>query len=441
MGGSSGGILGEGKTKIILVVEGDPSAVDLSAKPDITAFDDSKFTKQIEKKPEYSTSTTSRVFELLKASGIPVAYREQISPTCFRADKCTMIALEVVARRYAVGSFLKRHPELKQDPPLRFSRLEIEFFLKTTNGGFLDRWGQQEDLHLNAEKGEEDPFIIDPHADFWQLVHSKKPSWDETAKLGGTKAVGVIDDIRDEDGKFVLIEEMDEIARQVFLVLEKVWGMMGCRFIDLKIEFGITPDGRLVVADVIDNDSWRLRDKLWMELSKQAFRDGEDLDEVERKYEIVAALLEQFRVPEQVMVSWRGSEKDSPLLLNAEYESIPGIVVEEITLSGHKQARKCLDRLEELQRDYPSGVIVANIGMSDGLAPILGAHTTWPVIAIPATIDECPEDVWSSLRTPSRTPVLTCLKRNAIGAALNILAQHNPTLYMQQQLAIEELDC
>ena len=122
-------------------------------------------------------------------------------------------------------------------------------------------------------------------------------------------------------------------------------------------------------------------------------------------------------------------------------DNVPGIDLVQITLSGHKQTRKCLKMLDQIQTQYHSGVILDTIGMSNGLGPILAAHTTWPVIGVPTTADEFHEDVWSNLRLPSQTPMLVCLERNGVGAALNILAQQNPALYMQQQFEIEELDC
>jgi len=428
----------EGKTKIIWEIKNDSKNVIIENKNDITAFDDPKFTKQFKTKAIHSTTVTCQVFDLLKKAGIPVAFVKQISPTEFVSPNCTMVQLEVVCRRFAVGSFLKRHPELINEDknPHRFHNLEVEFFLKTTKGALIID-GKKVVDGLNPQKGEEDPFIENPYEDNWKLCHSKKPSWEEGSGLDREVEVGKVLFKNSKE----TTKEIEEIMRKVFLVLEGVWNNLGYRIIDMKIEFGIDDNGNLLVADVIDNDSWRLKDANWQELSKEAFRQGEELDEVEKKYGFVASLSKNFRIPRQALVMWRGSESDSFPNLGI-LKDAPGVTIEEVTMSGHKSTKKCLKRLEEILGKYPDGgVIIAKVGRSNGLGPIIAARTSWPVIAVTATIDSFPEDLWSSVRMPSKVPLATVWpESNAVLLASEILAQKNPSLYQRRQLMIEAQD-
>ena len=430
----------EGKTKIIWACEDNPKLVIVESKNDITAYDNPDLTKKFKTKAVHSTTVTCQVFALLKRAGIPVAYESQISATEFLAPDCKMIPLEVVARRYAVGSFLKRHPELSiknNEDPHRFHNLVTEFFLKTTRGSLTTENGERILEGLDPQAGEEDPFIVNPYEEYWKLHHAKKPAWDVDVSLNKEIEASKI-----LSGNFIAkMKEMDEILRKVFLVLEGVWNTLGLRIIDMKIEFGIDKEGKLMVADVIDNDSWRLKDALWEELSKEAFRQGEELDEVERKYGLVASLTKKFRIPKQALVLWRGSDSD-PLPELGLFKNTTGVVIENVVLSGHKSTRQCLDALEKILGKYPDGgVILAKAGRSNGLGPIVAARTSWPVIAVPATIDSFPEDIWSSIRMPSKVPLATAWpESNAMLLAAEILAQKNPVLHQKRQMMIEKLD-
>mgnify|MGYP002725449686 CR=1 FL=1 len=283
-----GELVNEGKTKIIFEVEGDSSRAVIEYKNAITAFDNPDFTQEFDTKAKHSNTTTCRIFEMLKDAGVPVAYERQLSETEFLAPKCKMIPLEVVARRYAVGSYLKRHPELAKsdgEDPHRFDDLKVEFFLKTGSGEL--KMGDRVVVDgLDPKAGEEDPFIINPDEDVWNLKHPKKQAEEEGSDLG--KQVSASDVLLGDS----TTGEMEQITKDTFHALENFWNNYEFKLIDFKIEFGITADGELMVADVIDNDSWRLRNKDWEDISKQSFRDGESLDKIADKYELVATLLD-----------------------------------------------------------------------------------------------------------------------------------------------------
>jgi phosphoribosylaminoimidazole carboxylase/phosphoribosylaminoimidazole-succinocarboxamide synthase len=425
-----------GKTKAVFADQ--PGLAVFKSLDAITKFDDPSQTKQMEGKAAYATRTTCNVFSILKAAGIPVAFREQLSDTEFLAELCQMIPLEVIARRYAVGSYLNRFPHLKTEEgkrPNRFHRLVFELFLKTTGRAIKDFEGK-----VIGETSVEDPLIeSDETGSWWKLRHPKFPYWDQNSDLITSLDPG---EFFPEGKSAELIAEIEQITRKTFLVLEGAWAQLGFRLIDFKIEFGINQEGKLVVADVIDNDSWRLRTSSWEEVSKQCFRDNAGMDEIGSKYAMVAKLTDNFRLPQQCIVTWRGSKDDLKLEVKDFFNLGSSIFVHDVILSGHKSPNLCLKSLENVLSTSPEGgVIIAMVGMSNGLGPMLAARTSWPVITIPLTVEENALDVWSSLSVPSQVPLLTVMsKKNAVLATLNVLAQKNPYAYMLRQYEIEKFD-
>jgi phosphoribosylaminoimidazole carboxylase/phosphoribosylaminoimidazole-succinocarboxamide synthase len=291
-----GELLTEGKTKKIFEVDGNPELCIIQYKDTITKFDDPDQTKEFATKARYSNTTTCRVFELLKKYDIPVAYINQLSKNEFLAPICSMIPFEVVTRRYAYGSYLNRNPGFSKptgEKPGRFFDIVVELFLKTTKGKLVNSKGKIIVEGLDPKNGEEDPFIKDPSDSVWALYHPKKPVHQQESEL----REGILaSDVIEAPYPSAIVSEMTHYAKKVFLILEKAWKNFGFNLIDMKIEFGFSPEEKLLVADVIDNDSWRLRDQNWEELSKESFRQGEELSKVEEKYKIVASLVEGFDV-------------------------------------------------------------------------------------------------------------------------------------------------
>lgn len=424
-----GNILNEGKTKIVFESTGDSDLCILEAKDDITAGDGAKH-DLIAGKAELATKTTSNVFRLLEASGVPVAFREQTDAVCFLAEKCLMLPYEVVVRREAHGSYPKRYPHLKNGH--LFPRLLVEFFLKTKGKVWEGRPIPKDDPYIDFGVG-------------WFPAHLYRPdmpSWQNEAYIDTLEAFPGCAGRREH------FPAMSRIARHTFLVLEKAWQLVGRRLVDFKVEFGFNAEGKLLLADVIDNDSWRVLEN-GRYIDKQLYREGAPLSEVTERYRQVAELTERFELPTQRIVLWRGSDKDDlkPLIeaiapyayFTLDLPPHPGVGIREVTCSAHKQPVRAHQELTWLVQQVPDAVVIAYVGRSNGLGPTLAANTTVPVITVPASAEEFPDDVWSSLRVPSDVPVMTVLEpKNAVLAALQILAMRNPKLYAALRMHQEE---
>ncbi len=240
----------EGKTKIVYADPADPALAIIVHKDDITAGDGAR-RDQLPGKGALSGRTTSNVFRLLRASGIPTHFVAAAAAAEMTVRRCDMIPLEVVMRRIATGSYLKRN-----DVPegTRFEPTVVEFFFK--------------------DDANHDPLVDDA----WIQEHGVA-SGEEIAQI-------------------------KEIGRRVFATLEEAWAAQNVQLVDLKIEFGRDAGGELLVADVIDNDSWRIWPGGHKEamLDKQVYRDtthvtDEALRGVMRKYQQVAVLTDAFANP------------------------------------------------------------------------------------------------------------------------------------------------
>jgi phosphoribosylaminoimidazole-succinocarboxamide synthase len=263
----------EGKTKIIWKTD-HPDHVLIESKDDITAGDGAR-RDLLTDKGILATSTTVNTFRALRREGIATHFIDQVDDRTFKALKTRMIPIEIVNRRIATGSYLKRNPNIQEGTI--FDPLKVEYFLK------------DDKLH--------DPLMVH------DFVRRKLLLFDPRLPL----SQGLIEERSipsvefAEDKQFHELMRLRSAAEHTFLTLEQAWKKQKVALVDLKVELGYAPNGVLVVADVIDNDSWRIwpaGDKNKMK-DKQVYRNlthttPEALGQIKENYAWVAKATSRF---------------------------------------------------------------------------------------------------------------------------------------------------
>jgi len=229
----------------------------------------------IDGKAASSTTTTCNIFRLLNDHQVPTHFIEQVDAVTFRARRVEMIPLELVARRIATGSFLDRNAEIVDGTV--FADLVFEVFEK-------DDANHDPLLELDFAGDALRRLVPNTMAAIQPGVHAGDLISQEP--LSSSRYAMVSSD---------LLDQLRALTLQTFEIVEQAWARLGGTYFDFKIECGFDQEnGTLLVADVIDSDSGRLRFG-GKDMSKQAYRDGsQSLPDIKKNFDEVAELTKQF---------------------------------------------------------------------------------------------------------------------------------------------------
>lgn len=218
----------EGKAKKVFATEDENYCI-VSYKDDATAFNGLK-KGTIAGKGVINNKLSNYFMEMLEKQGVPTHLVEELNDRETLVRRVKIVPLEVIIRNVAAGSLAKR---LGLEEGVKMQHTVLEYCYKNDDLG--------------------DPMVNDYHI----------------------YAMGI-----------ATKQELAEIADYSFKIneiLSDYLGKKNIELIDYKIEFGKTPDGKIILADEISPDTCRFWDTETHEkLDKDRFR--RDLGGVEEAY-------------------------------------------------------------------------------------------------------------------------------------------------------------
>lgn len=225
----------EGKAKKVYATD-DPQALIVQYKDDATAYNGLK-RGCILGKGSINNRVTNILMRLIEGIGIPTHLIEEISERETLVKKVDVIPLEVIVRNIAAGSLSQR---LGLAEGVRLSKTVLEYCYKSDELG--------------------DPMVNEYHIAAMNWVSREN------------------------------LDRMAAYSLRINELLERYFKALGIELVDFKLEYGLTADGELVLADEISPDTCRFWDSQTHEkLDKDRFR--RDMGGVEEAYhEIIRRL-------------------------------------------------------------------------------------------------------------------------------------------------------
>jgi phosphoribosylaminoimidazole-succinocarboxamide synthase len=335
--------IAKGKTKVLYEASGQPDMLVVKQTDAISAGDGAR-RNEISGKGRLAAQTTARVFRLLNLCGLPTHYLnggEDDDDNEMLVRRCNMIPLEVVVRGVAAGSLVRRNPGLQRGA-LLVPRM-VEFFLK--------------------DDANHDPLITPEDILARNIANPAE------------------------------VSAMTEIARLTFEVLAHAWRKRDVLLVDLKIEFGRLAGGenkgQLVIADVIDNDSWRIwpqgrEDRM---LDKQMYRNLETVDDaalarVKKAYEDVADMVGSFPVMRPGMIALFAESSDFVPQLTSVAQALGqlGLPVVRHVASATRTPGFVLQLIQQHDATFARLMYVTFSGLDSSLHALVDNATSNPVV-------------------------------------------------------------
>ncbi len=208
----------EGKAKEVYETS-DPNCLIVSYKDDATAFNGEK-KGRISGKGAINNQLTNHFMQMLEKNDIPTHFVDEISKNETLVKKVKIIPLEVIVRNLAAGSFSKKYGV---EEGTKLKKPSLEFSLKNDDLG--------------------DPLINTYHI----------------------LSIGLATQLE--------VETIEKYAFKINSLLREYLLKFDVELVDFKLEFGKTPDGKIILADEISPDTCRFWDIHTHEkLDKDRFR-------------------------------------------------------------------------------------------------------------------------------------------------------------------------
>ena len=227
---TKGKMLYEGKAKRVYDCAENADYAIVSYKDDATAFNGLK-KGTIHDKGIVNNRVTNHLMKMLEENGIPTHYIEEINDRETVVRKVKIVPLDVIVRNIASGSLSKR---LGLPEGTKLGSTVLEYCYK-------------------------DDALGDPMVNEYHIAAINLATKDE-------------------------VKTIAEYAFKINDILSAYLKKSNIELIDFKLEFGKTPDGKIVLADEISPDTCRFWDSTTHEkLDKDRFR--QDLGNVEGAYQ------------------------------------------------------------------------------------------------------------------------------------------------------------
>ena len=227
---TKGKMLYEGKAKRVYDCAENADYAIVSYKDDATAFNGLK-KGTIHDKGIVNNRFTNHLMKMLEENGIPTHYIEELNDRETVVRKVKIVPLEVIVRNIASGSLSKR---LGLPEGTKLASTVLEYCYK-------------------------DDALGDPMVNEYHIAAINLATKDE-------------------------VKTIADYAFRINDILSAYLKKSNIELIDFKLEFGKTPDGKIVLADEISPDTCRFWDTVTHEkLDKDRFR--QDLGNVEGAYQ------------------------------------------------------------------------------------------------------------------------------------------------------------
>ncbi|MEM0438635.1 MAG: phosphoribosylaminoimidazolesuccinocarboxamide synthase [Desulfurococcaceae archaeon] len=226
----------EGKSKRVYVKK--PGELVFEFKDEVTAGDGA-IKASAPGKGALCASVSAHLFRILEDSGIETHFLDYDGSRRITVRGLKMIPIEVIVRNFSYGSLLKRMPLYRELEPLIPPLIEFHY--------------KDDSLH--------DPLVLP----------------EDILRTGLLSAAE--------------LDEMIKKSVSINDILKKYFESFGLKLVDIKLEFGFDPSRRLVLADEISGDTFRVLDESGRHLDKEVFRRTKSVDALLEAYQRLASRL------------------------------------------------------------------------------------------------------------------------------------------------------